>query len=62
MGFKSVAQVSLWENGEKLPSLLNAVKLAYVLNTFVLELFPDVAAFAQREVIRRREELLKNRR
>ena len=62
MGLKSVAQVSLWENGLKLPSLVNAAKLAYVLNTLVLELFPDVAAFAQHEVIRKREELLKKKR
>ena len=55
LGLRSAARISDWERGVRLPGLVNAVKLAYVLNTFVLELFPNLVAFAQEAVIRERE-------
>jgi DNA-binding XRE family transcriptional regulator len=37
-------QVSRWENGEKLPTLANALKLGCILKTPVETLFPDLTA------------------
>lgn len=44
LGHKKSTQVSRWENGEKLPTLKNALMLGSILKAPVEELFPDLVA------------------
>ena len=50
LGHKKTAQVSRWENGEKIPSLENALRLGYVLKVPVEALFVDLAAKLRGEI------------
>ncbi len=56
LGHKKTAQVSRWENGEKTPSLENALKLGYILKVPVETLFIDLAAKLQGEIAARTPE------
>ncbi len=58
LGHKKTAQVSRWENGEKTPSLENALKLGYILKVPVETLFVDLAARLQGEIKARTLEAL----
>ncbi len=53
MRHKKPTQISLWENGEELPTLENALRLAYILDAPVEQLFPDLAGEAKRQVDQR---------
>ena len=53
LGHRKAAQVSRWENGEKLPTLRNALMLGYVLRTPVEGLFADLTASLVLRVQRR---------
>lgn len=50
LGHKKTTQVSRWENGEKTPSLTNALKLGYILKVPVETLFVDLAAGLRGEI------------
>jgi DNA-binding XRE family transcriptional regulator len=50
LGHKKTTQVSRWENGEKTPSLPNALKLGYILKVPVETLFVDLAAGLRGEI------------
>ncbi len=56
LGHKKTAQVSRWENGEKIPSLENALKLGYILKVPVETLFIDLAAKLREEIETRSSE------
>ncbi len=50
MGHKKASQVSVWETGEDLPTLENALMLGYILDAPVEQLYPDLMAEAKQEV------------
>lgn len=50
LGIKNSAQVSRWENGEKIPTLTNALMLSYILKAPVEALFADRAAELQAQI------------
>jgi len=50
LGHRKTTQVSRWENGEKIPSLTNALKLGYILKVPVETLFVDLAAGLRGEI------------
>ena len=50
LGHTKSTQVSRWENGEKIPSLANALKLGYILKVPVETLFVDLAAGLRGEI------------
>jgi transcriptional regulator with XRE-family HTH domain len=47
---KKTTQVSRWENGEKIPTLTNALKLSCIFKVPVETLFPDLAAAIRKTV------------
>lgn len=57
MGLHSVAYLSRYERGEKLPNLVNAMKLAKALSTSINSLYPELDAQLDREIIARRDRL-----
>ena len=50
MGHKKASQVSVWESGEDLPTLENALMLGHILDASVEQLYPDLMAEAKQEV------------
>jgi hypothetical protein len=61
MGIKSVPLISCYENGQKLPSLINALKLELIYGTASRFLFPDLWSQLHREVMERQHHHLKAR-
>lgn len=55
MGLKSVAHVSHYERGAKIPKLENAIKLEVVLGVPLSFIFDDLASRIRKEVHARRE-------
>jgi transcriptional regulator with XRE-family HTH domain len=51
LSLKSTGRISLWENGECLPSLVNAIRLATLYRTMVDGLFGDLMKTLRDEVI-----------
>lgn len=41
LGMRDASQISQWENGSRLPSLVNAFRLAALYSTYVDRLFQD---------------------
>ena len=54
MGLKSVANLSRYERGEKLPGLENALKLEFILGVPIRFLFLEMSNQIQRQVFARR--------
>jgi transcriptional regulator with XRE-family HTH domain len=50
LGTRSAAAISRWETGAQQPSLINALKLCYVLKRPVQDLLPALCEQARKEV------------
>ncbi|MDA2938741.1 helix-turn-helix domain-containing protein [Acidobacteria bacterium AH-259-A15] len=57
MGLKSVAHISHYERGLKLPRLENAIKLEVILNVPVSFIFPELTSRVRKEIHAKRKEL-----
>ena len=53
MGIKSVTLISRYESGEKLPNLVNAIKLELILGSAIRFLFPELWSQLHREILGR---------
>ncbi len=56
LGHRNTAQVSRWENGQKTPTLANALMLSHILKAPVEALFADHATELQAEIDARTEQ------
>lgn len=61
MNLKSAASLSRYERGEKLPNLVNAIKLELALNTPISVLFRGLTEKLQQDMILRRERTVSTR-
>ena len=61
LGLKSTSMISRWEKGICLPSPLIILKLALVYRTLVDALFIDLVRFLKEELLKREEEVLKQK-
>ena len=48
--YKTTSQISNWEKGKKLPTLINALRLSEILHTTVEALFPGLAQYLKNEI------------
>ena len=48
--YKTTAPISNWEKGKKLPSLINAIRLAEILHSSVEALFPGLTRYLKNEI------------
>lgn len=52
LGHKTAVAIGYWETGFKSPNLKNALKLQFLLNARIDQLFPNLARDARDELIR----------
>jgi len=60
MGHKNGSQISRWQNGKKMPDLVNLIKLFYTLNlspSCLEELYPRLCERIKAQISRRRKGL-----
>src|SRR5688572_21774512 len=57
MGLKTVANLSRYERGDRLPGLANALKLEFILGVPIRFLFHELWSQVRDEIIERRERL-----
>ncbi len=57
MGLKTVANLSRYERGEKLPKLENALKLEFILGVPIRFIFHELSTQIQKQILTRRERL-----
>ena len=55
MGFRDAIQLSRWEQGERLPNLLSALKLSAAYSSSVDFLFHDISFQLRKDITTRRE-------
>lgn len=60
MGHKSAHRISLWERGEKTPSLVNAIALSIICKRLVDDLFSNIRAELLPEIAKRLETIDNN--
>ena len=48
--YKTTSQISNWEKGKKLPTLINAIRLSQILHTTVEVLFPGLVQYLKNEI------------
>ena len=61
LGLKSTSMISRWEQGVCLPDTLNVLRLALVYRTMVEALFIDRVRSLKEELLKKEEEVLKNK-
>jgi len=55
LGIRSSSRISRWENGEGIPNLVNAVKLAILYRSMVDSLFVDLLRHLREEMQEKQE-------
>ena len=61
LGLSSASRISRWENGECLPSLVNAIRLSILCRNMVDGLFGDLMKRLREEILLREQEILKSK-
>lgn len=61
LGIKGSSRVSKWENGECLPSLENAIRLAIICRTMVDGLFGDLERKLRGEILEREKKIFQSK-